>query len=58
MKPINKSLKSPYSMNVVDPNLWDRLVWQQAFDRALKEKNSKQNQDAHSIKNISNLRTH
>lgn len=58
MKPINKSLKSPYSMDAIDPNLWDRLVWQQAFDRALKEKNSKQNKDAHSIKNISNLRTH
>ena len=51
----NKKIKSTHS---IDPNLWDRLVWQKAFDKAIREKMSKQYKETRVIKNILNQRTH
>jgi hypothetical protein len=42
----------------IDPDLWDRLVWQKAFDKAIREKMSKQYKETRVIKNILNQRTH
>ena len=58
MGSFDKSFKDSYSVNVMDPNLWDRLVWQRAFDKALREKIAKQHQTSHVNKNTANLRTH
>ena len=51
----NKKIKSTHS---IDPDLWDRLVWQKAFDKAIREKMSKQYKETRIIKNILNQRTH
>lgn len=58
MSTLNKSFKDTGSTNMMDPNLWNRLVWQRAFDKALKEKIAKQHQTSHVNQNTSNLHTH
>jgi len=42
MKSVDKSMKN-VKTHIMDPNLWDRLVWQKAFDKALREQIQKQN---------------
>lgn len=58
MSALNKGFKDSSSKNMMDPNLWNRLVWQRAFDKALKEKMAKQYKVSHANQNNSNLRTH
>ena len=38
----NKGKKN-HESNGVDPKLWDRLIWQQALDRAIKKQLNKNN---------------
>lgn len=35
----NEFLKDSINAKDIDPNLWDRLIWQQAMDKALRRKN-------------------
>ncbi len=55
MKNADKSTKN-VSTHIMDPNLWDRLVWQQAFDKALREHTLKQNKKT--IHKPKNQRSH
>jgi len=51
MKNSDKSVKD-INTRIMDPNLWDRLVWQKAFDKALREQTNKQTKKvAHKPKN-------
>lgn len=58
MNSSDKSFRDTFSVNVMDPNLWDRLIWQRAFDKALKEKMAKQHQASYASKSVSNLLSH
>lgn len=37
--------KKNHDSNDIDPKLWDRLVWQQALDKAMKKQRDKNNGD-------------
>lgn len=58
MESSTKELKKPILANDIDPKLWDRLVWQRAFDKALRDKMAKQYRTEYVSKNNLNLRTH
>lgn len=58
MKSSTKELNKTCFVNDTDPKLWDRLVWQRAFDKALREKIAKQYRTEYVSKNNFNLRTH
>ena len=46
---MNKKVSSSYSKESnnckdIDPKLWDRLIWQEAMDRAIKKNRDKRTQ--------------
>ena len=48
-KKLNKNLKELETRKGIDPQVWDRLAWQKALDRAIQKNRDKQVQ-----KNIPN----